>query len=336
MSLGDRVRGRWPKDWPIGILPRDSWTRQRPTYRDARPAIINAALDRSRRRPTGNWYAFAASRAVRPGRPLGARVAGIDLVAWRDKHRRLRVGPGGCPHLGADLATGVVHDGVLYCRWHGLALDGETCEMRWKPLPSHDDGVLAWVRLDATGGEPPLDAPVIPSRPAGDALTAVTRMVGACEPCDVIANRLDPWHGAWLHPYSFTALRVLSATPTDCPPAEDRFLVEVTFTVGQRYGVPVHAEFTCPDPRTVTMEIVDGEGAGSVVETHATPLRPGPDGLPRTAVIEAVVAHSDRPGFRHVRHVAAAVRPLVVTAARRLWRDDIAYAERRYALRSAR
>jgi hypothetical protein len=161
-------------------------------------------------------------------------------------------------------------------------------------------------------------------------------VIGRCEPEDVIANRLDPWHGAWLHPYSFTALRVVSAPAIDCPPAEDRFLLEVTFTLGRRLGVPVHAEFTCPDPRTVTMEIVDGEGRGSVVETHATPLRPGPDGRPRTAVVEAVVAHSDRPGFTHARRVAAAARPLMTMAAKRLWRDDLAYAERRYALRSSR
>ena len=76
----------------------------------------------------------------------------------------------------------------------------------------------------------------------------------------------------------------------------DRFLVAVTFRIG-RLGVPVVAEFTSPEPRTIVMRIVDGEGAGSVVETHATPAAPGPDGLPRTAVLEAVVAHSDRPGF---------------------------------------
>ena len=63
--------------------------------------------------------------------------------------------------------------------------------------------------------------------------------------------------------------------PLDSPGAEDdRFLVAVTFTVG-RFGVPVHAEFSSPDPRTIMMEIVDGEGAGSVVETHATPVRAG-------------------------------------------------------------
>ena len=160
-------------------------------------------------------------------------------------------------------------------------------------------------------------------------------MIGRCEPEDVLANRLDPWHGAWLHPYSFTALRVLCAPPMDCPPAEDRFLVEVTFTVGKRLGVPVRAAFSCPDPRTVTMEIVDGEGAGSVVETHATPLRPGPDGPPahrrdrgRGRALRPARLRARPPGRRGAAAADGA------TAARRLWRDDIAYAERRYALRA--
>jgi nitrite reductase/ring-hydroxylating ferredoxin subunit len=329
MSLGDRLRGRWPKDWPVGVIPRVSWTQQRPTYRDAQPAIINAALERSQRRPTGNWFVFAASRDVRIGRPFGARVAGIELVAWRDKHRRLRVGPGSCPHLGADLATGLVRDGVLFCRWHGLAIDGETCELRWKPFPSHDDGVLAWVRLDSVGGEAPLDEPVVSARPSGDTLTAVAHIMGHCEPSDVIANRLDPWHGAWFHPYSFTRLEVLT-TPTE---EDDRFLVSVTFRMG-RFGVPVIAEFTTPEARTVVMRIIEGEGTGSVVETHATPMGLGLDGQPRVAVIEATVASSRRPGFKTARHAGPLITPLMRYAATRLWRDDLTYAERRYRRRT--
>jgi hypothetical protein len=31
---------------------------------------------------------------------------------------------------------------------------------------------------------------------------------GICEPEDVIANRLDPWHGSWFHPYAFSHLVV--------------------------------------------------------------------------------------------------------------------------------
>src|ERR1700761_4796579 len=214
MSIGDNVRRRWPKDWPLQPIPPGAWTGQRPTYRDAAPAIINAALKRSQRRPTGNWYAFAASRDVRSGRPLGTRVAGVELVAWRDQRSRLHVGPRGCPHLGADLATAAVHGGALICRWHGLCLAADNDEFGWRALPSYDDGVLAWVRLDDVGGEEPLAQPVIPARPAGDTLDAVARMVGTCEPSDIIANRLDPWHGAWYHPYSFTRLEVLT-TPTE-------------------------------------------------------------------------------------------------------------------------
>ena len=82
------------------------------------------------------------------------------------------------------------------------------------------------------------------------------------------------------------------------------------------------------------MRIVDGEGAGSVVETHATPIGSGPDGRPRSAVIEAVVAHSDRPGFAHALHAAPLITPLMRRAAAKLWRDDLAYAERRYRVRS--
>jgi hypothetical protein len=316
------------KDWPLQVIPRVLWADQRPTYRDAQPAVIDAALRRSQHRPTGNWYAFAASRQVVGGRPFGARVAGVEVVAWRDEQHRLCVGPRSCPHLGADLATGKVHRGALVCRWHGLTLDGRAREFGWSPLPGHDDGTLVWVRLDAVGREAPLELPVIPDRPTGDTLAAVARMDGVCEPIDIIANRLDPWHGAWFHPYSFTRLEVLT-TPTE---HADRFLVAVTFRMG-RLGVPVVAEFSCPEARTIVMRIVDGEGSGSVVETHATPIGLGLDGRPRTAVLEATIAHSGRPGFKRASRLAPLITPLMRVASSRLWRDDLAYAERRYQVR---
>lgn len=261
-----------------------------------------------------------------------------ELVAWRTGDGTLVVGSGVCPHLGAPLALGRVDCGTLRCRWHGLALDG-TGGPGWRPLPAHDDGVLAWVRLDDLGGEPPLERPVLGARPdPASSVSAVATLTGVCEPDDVVANRLDPWHGAWFHPYSFARLRVLSAPDesTDLPDDEDRFVVDVTFRVGPRLGVPVRAEFTCPEPRTVTMRITDGEGAGSVVETHAVPRAPGADGRPRTAVIEATIATSDRPGFATARRLAPLLRPLMRHTAARLWRDDLAYAERRYALRATR
>ena len=320
---------------PLRLLDRPAWAEQTPSWADAKPGIIRAALARALARPSGGWYALAGSREVRPGKAYGRVVGGREVVAWRDDDGTLHAGPGACPHLGAALCDAPVHEGKLVCRWHGLAL-GPEGHRGWRTFPAHDDGVLAWVRLESAG-EAVTDAPVLGPRPDPErSVAAVATMIGRCEPEDVLANRLDPWHGTWFHPYSFANLRVVSAPAVDCPDAEDRFLVEVTFTLGPRLGVPVIAEFTCPDPRTITMEIVDGEGSGSVVETHATPLRPGADGRPRTAVIEATVAHSDRPGFAHTKKVARALRPLMELTARRLWRDDLDYAERRYALRAAR
>jgi hypothetical protein len=332
MSVVSRLVDRVPKDWPLQVLPKLDWARQVPTYQQAEPPLIDAALQRALRRPSGNWFVFAASTDVRSDRPLGATVAGAEIVAWRDEQQGLHVGPAACPHLGADLSTGKVQCGGLICPWHGLRLEGGR-EFGWKPLPAHDDGVLVWVRLDTIGGEEPLDAPVLPGRPSGPQLASVARLEGVCEPRDIIANRLDPWHGSWFHPYSFAQLEVISAPPTDARDESDVFQVAVTFHLG-RVGVPVIAEFSVPERRTVVMHIVDGEGAGSVVETHATPLSPGTDGRPRTAVIEAVIAQSDRTGFRYSLKAAPMIRPLMRLAAGRLWKDDLVYAERRYALRS--
>lgn len=335
MSAFDDLRARMAKASPFTVLPRLRWPRQVPTYREASPAVIRAALHRSQRRPSGNWYPLAASTDIAQ-KPFGGNVAGTELVAWRGPSGHLHAGPGACPHLGAELCTGRVADGGLICPWHGLKLTGRR-EHGWTPRPAHDDGVLAWVRMDELGGEQPTEKPILPDRPGEPTISAVATLVGDCEPADVIANRLDPWHGAWFHPYSFTRLDVLSAPSTDLdlPDELDRFLVAVTFRIG-RLGIPVIAEFTAPEPRTIVMRILEGEGTGSVVETHATPLAPGPDGRPRTAVIEATIAHSDRPGFARALRASSLITPFMRRAAARLWRDDLAYAERVHALRSAK
>jgi hypothetical protein len=303
------------------------WEAQKPTWRDAKPSLIAAALKTAGTRPTGNWYVLGPSRELRRDSPLGSTVGGTEIVAWRGPDAQLRAGPGACPHLGAPLRDSPVRCGRVVCHWHGLALDGKPFA-GWEPYPAYDDGVLVWVRLDSLGGEPPLDRPLVPARPhTHSAVDAVTAADGICEAEDVVANRLDPWHGAWFHPYSFVDLTVEDVTEQD-------FTVRVSFKVAGRLVVPVRAVFTAPGPRTVIMRITDGEGEGSVVETHATPLGPDDRGRPRTRVIEAVVAHSERRGFALARRAAPVLRPLMSAAAARLWRDDLAYAERRYLLRS--
>jgi isorenieratene synthase len=108
----------------------------------------------------------------------------------------------------------------------------------------------------------------------------------------------------------------------------DMLKVRVAYRVWGRFCIEVDATFHSPEPRTIVMTIVDGEGAGSVVETHSTPVAPG-----RSAVIEATLATSDRPGFRYALKTARFIRPFMARVAHKLWIEDVAYAERAYALR---
>ncbi len=172
-------------------------------------------------------------------------------MAWRGADGALHVGPGTCPHLGADLATGTVDCGALICPWHGLRLAGGR-EFGWKPYPAHDDGVLAWVRLDGVGGEDPTDEPILPAR-AGRRRGCTRSRGWSARASRATSSPTGSIRGTarWYHPYSFAQLDVLSAPPADVdlPEEQDRFLVPVTFHVG-RIGIPVVAEFTSPEPRT--------------------------------------------------------------------------------------
>jgi len=223
-----------------------------------------------------------------------------------------------CPHLGGPLAAGHLHEGKLVCPWHGLSLPHDE-HPHWKPLAIHDDGVLVWVNLGLEKETTPL--PIIPKRP-DIFIDAVIRKEAVCEASDMIANRLDPWHGAHYHPHTFARLVV-----TDMQP--NMLTLRVAYRVFGPICIEVDATFHSPEPRTIVMHIISGEGVGSMVETHATPITPG-----RSAVIEATLATSDRPGFRKALKAAGLIRRFMMRAAERLWVEDIAYAERAYRLRT--
>ncbi len=290
-----------------------------PDWQQASPRKIDRALAHALARPSGGWAVLDASDRI--AAPRAFTVAGRELVAWRGA-AGLRVAPAACPHMGASLCDGHVDErGRVVCPWHGLAL-GDRAHGTWAPLASHDDGVLSWVRLPEllADGEAPADAPILTARPRRF-LAGVIRVEARCEPRDVIANRLDPWHGVHFHPHSFLRLGVVSEDVS-------QITVRVVYRVIGRLGMEVDARFACPDPRTIVMTIVAGEGVGSVVETHATPID-----AERTAVIEATLATSERLLFPAFARLGRLLRPLIETRGARLWAEDAAYAERTFALR---
>lgn len=318
-SAGSRI--------PLSRLPVGPRDRLESTHRGAKPARIARALKTAMARDPGGWFVVGASEDVGRSRSVARTIDGREVVVWRGRSGELLAGPGMCPHLGASLGGCEIVDGHVLCRWHGFALGTEE-RGNWAPYPAHDDGVLLWVQLPVPG-EVPTDVPALPRRPPLDrAVKEVVCVPARCEPRDIIANRLDPWHGAWFHPYAFSHLTVDEKESDD-----SRLVLDVAYRLGRNLAVPVRAEFTCPDARTIVMTILSGEGAGSVVETHATPLGHDVSGRPVTMMVEATIAYSDRPGFAVARGVSPLVRWGIRRSARALWRDDATYAERVAQLR---
>lgn len=313
-------------DSPLRVSHQPPPQQLESTWREAMIPRIEEALRRSQQRDPGGWHVIGASADIGRARSELRVISGREITVWRDGAGALRAGPGACPHMGAALQHCPVAGDQILCRWHGLALPHRG--LGWQPIPAYDDGVLVWVNLP-TLGEVTTSAPVVAARPPLDrSVIAVVARPAVCEPQDIVANRLDPWHGSWLHPQAFSHLRVDEAASTP-----DRLVTEVTFRLGHRFGVPVVAEFSCPDARTIAMHITDGEGAGSVVETHATALGTAHDGLPRTMMTEATIAYSPRRGFQASRPAAPLIAAGMRQVARRLWDDDLAYAQRRYLIR---
>jgi Domain of unknown function (DUF5914)/Rieske [2Fe-2S] domain len=291
-----------------------------PDWVAANPRKIRDSLRRALAKPSGGWTVLDASRRITET-PRAFKVAGQELVAWR-AGRELRVAPDSCPHMGARLSCSRVDaQGRIVCPWHGLAL-GDRPHGSFRTLRSHDDGVLAWVRIPALlmPMETETEAPILAPRPPS-ALEAVLRVEAKCEPEDVLANRLDPWHGAHFHPHSFARLSVLNED-------DESITVRVVYRIAGPLGMEVDARFHCPDPRTIVMTIVNGDGVGSVVETHATPIDQG-----RTAIIEATLAASERPALSWLPRLRPLLHRAVEARAAKLWRDDVEYCERTAELR---
>jgi hypothetical protein len=287
-----------------------------PDWQQAKPDAIARSLKIALARPHGNWYVVDASRRI-TSKARKFRIAGKDIAAWR-ANGEIIMAPEACPHMGASLDGACVRDGKLICPWHGLGL-GKEGYGAWKPYTVHDDGLLSWVRIGPA--DPKVPVPVLPERPARF-LEGVVRLEARCEPADIVANRLDPWHGTHFHPYSFASLKVLALE-------EDSITVRVAKRLIGKLVVETDAIFFSPEPRSIVMTILQGEGKGSVVETHAAPIDEG-----RTAIVEATLATSDREGFQHALKLQRLIRPIIERSARRLWVDDVAYAERLYALRN--
>ena len=71
------------------------------------------------------WFRVARADEIPEGRGRAVRVEGCQLALLREGERILAVADA-CPHMGASLADGTVHEGIVTCPWHGWRYEGAT------------------------------------------------------------------------------------------------------------------------------------------------------------------------------------------------------------------
>jgi phenylpropionate dioxygenase-like ring-hydroxylating dioxygenase large terminal subunit len=69
------------------------------------------------------WYALIESTEVKPGKPLGVRRLGMELVFWRKPDGQIVVMRDLCPHRQAKLSGGKIVEGNIQCPYHGFQYD---------------------------------------------------------------------------------------------------------------------------------------------------------------------------------------------------------------------
>lgn len=166
----------------------------------------------------GHWYVVAKSADLKPGKPLAVTRLGRKLVLWRDGQGKAHCVEDYCPHRGAPLSRGLVIEGQLSCRYHGVVVDGEGRIVRVPAMPDCplegrkaldsyavrevSDGVFAYFQSvekpEPHGFEPPHE---LTSGAFTHFLCTATWQANYRYAFD---NLADPMHGCYLHADTFT------------------------------------------------------------------------------------------------------------------------------------
>ncbi len=157
------------------------------------------------------WTPVAFARELST-RPLGLRVAGTDIVLFRDAARRVCALVDRCPHRSVKLSLGRIEDGCLRCPFHGWRFngDGACVEVPWHPdaqldrqkaipLAARELGGLVWIYTQpgvVPDSEPAPPAEVLRDdvRLYGNAFTWRAHWTRAVE------NMVDDSHLPFVHP----------------------------------------------------------------------------------------------------------------------------------------
>lgn len=230
--------------------------------------------------------------------PHAAHLLGTDLVLWRDADGAVRAFADRCPHRGAALSKGRVHEGRLECPYHGWRFEpGGRCVAvpavpAFTPPTEHRACAytarvaygLVWVALaaDAAGDVPAFAAEA----------DARLRKVN-CGPYEVatsapriVENFLDMSHFGFVHEGWLGARHAaamepykVQATPTgflatECRAWQPQSSVHATGGAIVEYTYEVNAPYTCVLTKLPEAGSVGVEGFRESIALFVGPLAP--------------------------------------------------------------
>ena len=166
----------------------------------------------------GQWYPVAKSVEVKSISPLGIEVLGEKLVLWRGDNEKVHCIKDQCPHRGAPLSFGRLHEGHISCRYHGIVVSGEgvvvsvpavqNCAFEGQKIvrafevQEIYDAIFIYMPSAENAKAPCL---VFPKEFLSDSWSGfLCTAVWKTNYRYALDNLADPMHGSYLHAESFT------------------------------------------------------------------------------------------------------------------------------------
>lgn len=186
----------------------------------------DAAMGRIMRQ---HWLPACMSEEVSEpdGKPIRARLLGVDLVVFRDTQGRVGVLDEKCPHRGASLVYGRNEDCGLRCLYHGwkFGVDGQVLDLSSEPpdsrmynlkaraYPTHEAGGFIWVWMGDAEAVRPFEAPTWAPTPT--TRISIVKIHAACNWAQVLEGAIDSAHSSSLHSTNMPTAEVEGSTATD-------------------------------------------------------------------------------------------------------------------------
>ena len=161
------------------------------------------------------------------GAPVGVRMLGEDLVAFRDTKGRVGVLGEHCPHRRASLVFGRNEECGLRCLYHGWKMDfeGTVIEIASEPTgnslagklqhlayPAREAGGFVWIYMGPKDKMPPFAPPAF--APNASAKVAIVKVEVACNWAQILEGAIDSAHSSHLHSTDMPSANVERALST--------------------------------------------------------------------------------------------------------------------------